>query len=105
MPSLRPGLLGPVLLIALVACEREGNEASESPYAARMAATQAAYVRVPSSARTRAMPNDSAKESFVQPEFTADQSSRGAKVYAAGCARCHAVAQWTGGTFAATWQD
>ncbi len=86
------------------ACERAESDASlATPYAARLATTNPAYVRTAATVRrdTGAKP----VETFALPQYTAAQSREGAAVYSATCARCHANAQWTGDTFAAAWQD
>jgi quinoprotein glucose dehydrogenase len=84
----------------LSACERREARAAD-PYAARMAQTPAPYDRAaPAKQATPA----SVLADSAPPQFTADQAARGAVVYASTCARCHAMTQWQGGTFAAGWQ-
>ncbi|MEP6730071.1 MAG: cytochrome c [bacterium] len=98
--SLRFELL---LFSALVisACSERANVRGETPYAARYAVAKPAYVRHASAAA----PAPTIAEVFVEPQFTAEQSSRGAEVYRSVCARCHASTQWSGGTFAVAWKD
>lgn len=86
------------LALTLGACT--GADAREAdPYAARMAAVRPAFNR---SAAPKAAP--AAVSDSLPVAFSAEQASRGATVYAATCARCHAATQWQGGTFAAGWQ-
>lgn len=93
------------LIATLTACDRS-SVSGETPYAARFATAQAPYVR-PASAPAK-VPGDSVKsvrDSFVDPQYTVAQATSGAQVYTSTCARCHAGAQWQGGTFAAVWKD
>ncbi len=84
------------------ACEQSRVQ-GETPYAARFATEQPAYVRTASA--TGAPDSTRVKETFIDPQYTAAQAVAGAQVYSATCARCHASVQWKGGTFAATWKD
>ena len=97
-------LLGSVVclgaLLGTGGCDRDTREAD--PYAARYATTKPAYVRTAASATT---PAPTVTDSGVAPEFTSAQSTAGAVVYASTCSRCHALSQWSGGTFAAGWQN
>ena len=88
-------------MLALTACDERRSSLAETPYAARYAVSKPAYVRTASAAAKPAV----VTEIFVDPQFTAAQAAAGAEVYKAVCARCHASTQWTGGTFAASWQD
>jgi mono/diheme cytochrome c family protein len=88
------------MLCSLVACRN--HERDPDPYAARFTATKPAYVRRVSAADA---PHISARDSAIAPQFTDAQASDGARVYGDVCARCHAVAQWSGTTFAASWQN
>jgi hypothetical protein len=97
--SLRGEILAVCALFALVACDERRGSLAETPYAARFAVAKPAYVRT----ATKAAP--AVTEVFVDPQFTAAQAAAGAEVYKTVCARCHASTQWTGGTFAASWQD
>jgi mono/diheme cytochrome c family protein len=90
-----------VLAGTLAACEKREARAAD-PYAARMAQTLAPYDRAAHA--TRAAPTSALADS-APPQFTAGQAARGAEVYKGTCARCHAMTQWQGGTFAAAWQD
>ena len=83
--------------------ERRGDE-GETPYAARMAVSQPAYVRPPAGAKV-APSAPVAPEMFSDPQYTAQQATAGAEVYKATCARCHASTQWQGSIFAANWRD
>lgn len=85
-------------LLALGACARDTREAD--PYAARFAIARPPYVRNTSTATVAI-----ARDSVTDPQYTAAQALSGAEVYRNVCARCHTVSQWTGGTFAAGWQD
>lgn len=82
------------------ACQRSDARDAD-PYAARMAQTPPPYDRA---AHAGQAPTASVAADTAPPPFTADQAARGARVYASTCARCHAVTQWQGGTFAAGWQ-
>lgn len=94
-------LLTLVAVLALTACDERRGSLAETPYAARFAVSKPAYVRpAASTAKPRVV-----TETFVDPQFTAAQAAAGAEVYKTVCARCHASTQWTGGTFAASWQD
>src|SRR5882672_6337314 len=99
--SLRSELLILCALLSLAACDERRGSRAETPYAARYAVSKPAYVRT--AARAPAAP--SAPEVFADPQFTAAQAAAGAEVYKSVCARCHASTQWTGGAFAASWQD
>lgn len=84
----------------LAGCDRRDERADADPYAARLA-----HPLPPRPAHTPAAVAATAdRDSAVLPQFTTLQAARGAEVYTGTCARCHAVAQWTGGTFAAGWQ-
>ncbi|MEO8335461.1 MAG: cytochrome c [bacterium] len=92
-----------LLAVALTstACDERRGDDGETPYAARMAVSKPAYVRPVAGAK----PLVTVAETFVDPQFTAQQAVAGAEVYKATCARCHASAQWQGGVFAANWRD
>ncbi|MEP6617753.1 MAG: cytochrome c [bacterium] len=87
-----------ILLATLASCGREAREAD--PYAARMATVQAPYVRHANTVAATAI-----VDSVADPQFTKVQAQSGAEVYGKVCARCHAMTQWSGGTFSAGWQD
>ena len=99
MPTAACRMLSTAACLALAACGREPRE--PDPYAARPAKVQPPYVRQAGSAIALAVVRDS----VTNPEFTSAQAVSGADVYKNVCARCHAATQWTGGTFAAGWQD
>lgn len=86
------------LVLGVAACVRDTREAD--PYAARFAIAQSPYVRHANAPRVTLT-----RDSVTDPQFTGAQARSGAEVYRTVCARCHTVAQWTGGTFAAGWQD
>ena len=92
------GALALVALLSLAACGRDAREAD--PYAARFAIAKPPYVRQASTASAAV-----ARDSVTDPQFTGAQALSGAEVYTNVCARCHTASQWTGGTFAAGWQD
>jgi S-disulfanyl-L-cysteine oxidoreductase SoxD len=98
--SLRLQAVALTLAGMLGACNNGGARDAD-PYAARMAQTLPPYDRA---AHVRPAPAATVPADTASPRFTADQAARGAEVYARTCARCHAVTQWQGGTFAAGWQ-
>lgn len=95
-----PAVLLAVLAVAS-ACE-QSHVRGDTPYAARFATAQPAYVRTASATTAR---DSTVKETFVDPQYTTAQAVAGAQVYTATCGRCHASDQWKGGTFAAGWRD
>jgi mono/diheme cytochrome c family protein len=104
MLTTRSMLLGMAAVLTSTACnERRGGD-GETPYAARMAVSKAAYVR-PATGAKAANPTPKAAEVFAEPQFAAAQAAAGAEVYKTTCARCHASSQWQGSLFAANWRD
>lgn len=87
------------LFVALAGCR--SHDRDPDPYAARFTTTKPPYAR----GSHAAVAVSSTSDSVIAPQFTASQATDGAHVYVNVCARCHAVAQWSGTTFAASWQN
>jgi mono/diheme cytochrome c family protein len=101
MLTTRSLLLGLATVLASTACDERHGDRGETPYAARMAVSRAAYVRPAAGGKTAAP----TAETFADPQFTVGQAAAGAEVYKATCAKCHASSQWQGSLFAANWRD